>query len=353
MIKRFDPSFLLKNARLIENSHELGRFLNEISDRKLIGVDTESAGFYKYHQGLNLIQIAAENCAAIIDPQAVKDFSSFQNFAKDPSREWIFHGGDFDIRMLTQEINVQISKFFDTRIAAELIGFDSLGLSSISEHFLGIRMDKKLQRCDWSRRPLTTEMKHYALLDAISLLSIRDILYDELLKMGRLDWALEEFSFALKNLNEHHDREENLFAFQIKGAGSLNKRSLAILKEIWVVREAISKENDRAPFMVLGNSTLIEISRQIPKTLSRLSSIKGVGKSFLSGYGDLILDAVKKGCSVDLFKFQTKPRKRENRRSLSAFEGELLKLLRQTRDSIAQNLNKRRVGFSRKRSPTD
>ena len=51
---------------------------------------------------------------------------------------------------------------FDTLLAAQLLGYDQLGLVALVERFLGVSLTKHGQKSDWARRPLTGMQLQYA-----------------------------------------------------------------------------------------------------------------------------------------------------------------------------------------------
>lgn len=320
---------------LIEHTGDLEKFLSGISGTDVIAVDTESAGFFKYRATVNLIQVATRTCAALVDPQAVQDFTPLREFARTSETEWIFHGADYDAAVLARELGVGISRIFDTRIASVFLGIQELGLSALTERFLGFPLDKKLQRCDWSRRPLTEGMRKYALLDAICLIPVRDGLKEELQRQNRLEWVMEECAALSEECRKPQERRENPLAFLIKGSATLSPRALAVLKEVWTLRDRISRKIDRAPFMVLGNPALLEIAQKAPRTIAGLNTIRGLPHDFLARYGKELQEAIRNGCAGDPIQVPRQPRRSEYAIRLSGYEVELVKLLREARDNIA------------------
>lgn len=335
----FDPQPFIDNAKVIETTGQLASFFQRAATEDIIAVDIESAGFYRYYSRVNLIQIATRREAAIIDPQCIDDFSPFQNFAAENPCQWVFHGGDYDISMLARDLEIFIPRMFDTRKAAELLGQQELGLRALTEKYLGFTLDKRLQRCDWSRRPLTTAMKEYGLLDAVCLVPIYDQLIIELKELGRLDWVLEDCQHIARDARESQPHEQNPYAFRIKGSSRLSTRSVAVLREIWALREKIAQKQDRATFMLLSNQALIEIARLMPRTISGLTVIKSISRDFLNRHGTELQAAIREGLEADLTDLERPIKKREREELLNAWEGEIAKALREVRDDIANRMH--------------
>ncbi len=335
----FDAKPFIDNAQLIETAEDLAAFFTRAAEDDIIAVDIESAGFFRYFSRVNLIQIATRREAAIIDPQKIKDFSAFQQFASQSKCLWVFHGGDYDISMLARDLEVYIPVMFDTRKAAEIIGMHELGLRSLTEKYLGFTLDKRLQRCDWSRRPLTPAMREYGLLDAVCLIPIYDYLTSELQALGRYEWVLEECEYIARQAREAQPHQQDPYAFRIKGSSRLSLRSLAVLREIWKFREEIAMKMDRAPFMLLSNQALLDIARQMPRTMSGLMVVKAVNREFLNRYGAELQAAVRAGLEAELTDLEKPFKPRERHELLNSWEGEIAKTLREVRDSLANDLS--------------
>src|SRR6185503_4244766 len=114
----------------------------------------------------------------------------------DAKIEIVFHDADYDLRLLGNEYGFRGSNLFDTRIAAQLLNEPGVGLAALLEKYLGVRLDKRYQRADWSARPLTSEMLEYAAADTRHLPALRDLLRNQLQARGRLEWAEEEFALV-------------------------------------------------------------------------------------------------------------------------------------------------------------
>jgi ribonuclease D len=159
-----------------------------------------------------------------------------------------------------------------------------------------VKLDKKHQRADWSMRPLTRDMLTYAAQDTMHLLALRDRLADELKRAGRWEWAREEFALLEET---RWDDDAGATAFlRMKGARDLNRRELAILRELVIWRDDVARKADRATFRVLGNDPLFEVVRGKPSTREALAGIKGMPRSLLDRSAPDILDAVRRGLAL-------------------------------------------------------
>ena len=85
---------------------------------------------------------------------------------------------------------------------------------------------------------------------------------------------MEECDAIAKQAREAHNQEPDPYAFHIKGSSYLSLRSLAVLREVWKLREEIAESIDRAPFMLLSNQSLLEIARVSPRSIAGLNTIK-------------------------------------------------------------------------------
>ena len=185
---------------------------------------------------------------------------------------------------------------FDTRIAAQLLGYTAFGLAALLERFFDVKLDKKHQRADWSMRPLTRDMLDYAAQDTRYLLRLRDHMAAELEQIGRTAWAREEF--ALLEGTRWVDEEPGMSYMRMKGARDLSRRELAVLRELVPWRDSVAGALDRATFRVLGNEQLLEIARVQPRTKEALGKIKGMPRAILEQRGADLLDAVTRALAV-------------------------------------------------------
>ncbi|MCZ6916172.1 MAG: HRDC domain-containing protein [Gemmatimonadetes bacterium] len=324
-----------QDPALVSSDEALKAFIEPLQEAKRIAFDTEAASFHRYVDRIYLIQISSDTETAIIDPLAISNLKAVGRLLANPAIEAVFHDADYDLRVLDRDYGFHARNLFDTRIAAQLLGEPGIGLGPLLQKYFRLSVDKKLQRADWSRRPLTPEMISYAAGDTRHLLSLRDELHGQLESRGRLEWAQEEFK-RLEAIRWNPDAGNPDAFLRIKGAKALSPRSLSILKTVHEWREATAASLDRAPFRVLGNDALTALARTAPTTRRRLRSMNGVPSSAIRRYGDDLLKAVQRGLETPPEKY---PKVERNRRpKISPAAQQRLERLKALRRVAAKDL---------------
>ena len=271
-------------------------FTSEIAATREIALDTEGASFHRFVDRVYLLQLSTRERHAVIDPLPMGVPPGLGALLEDPTVEVVFHDADYDLRLLQQDYGWHIRHIFDTRVAAQLLGYTAFGLAALLERFFDVKLDKKHQRADWSMRPLTKDMLDYAAQDTRYLLQLKDHMAAELERMGRTAWAREEF--ALLEGTRWTDEEPGTSFLRMKGARDLTRRELAVLRELVPWRDDVAGALDRATFRVLGNEQLLEIARSQPQTKEALGKIKGMPRAILEQRGADLLDAVRRALAV-------------------------------------------------------
>lgn len=280
----------------IDTREQVELFLDDITGVREIALDTEGASFHRFIDRIYLLQITTRDRSAVIDPIPIGAPARLGKILEDSAVEVVFHDADYDLRLLHQDYGWHVNNIFDTRIAAQLLGIKSFGLAALLEQFFDVTLDKKHQRADWSLRPLTQGMLDYAAQDTRHLLDLRDELRGRLEKLGRLEWAREEFD-RLEGTKWDPDDGSQTF-LRIKGARDLTRRELALLRELVPWRDSVAREIDRATFRVMGNEVLLEIARTAPRNVQQLATMKGMPRGILDRGGAAILSAVQRGLEV-------------------------------------------------------
>ena len=254
--------------RLIQSQADLERLFERLKDEPLIAVDTEAASFHRYRDRVYLLQLSSRRETAVVDPLAVTSLEPLGAVLADKGIEIVFHDADYDLRLLNREYGFRAHTLFDTRIAAQLLNEPGVGLAALLEKYFGVRLDKRYQRADWSVRPLSPEMLEYAAADTRHLPELRDLLRNQLLEQGRLEWAEEEFQ-SLSRVGWPTSPPDEPGYLRMKGAKALPPRSLAVLRELFQWREDLAGARTRQPFAFSTTSRCSPWPKIRPKTYWR------------------------------------------------------------------------------------
>lgn len=287
----------LSPHRYVHSNEELAALMRRIGREPLVAMDTEAASFHRFVDRIYLIQLSSRRESAIVDPLTVSDVSGLGAMLADPAVEVVFHDADYDLRILDRDYGFHATHLFDTRIAAHLLGEPAVGLAALVEKHVGVTLDKKYQRADWSRRPLPPEMLEYAATDTRYLIALRERLRAALETRGRLSWAEEEF-VRLESVRWTPAETNGSAYLRMKGARALSRRGLAILRELLPWRESVAAELDRACFRVIANETLLALSTEPPRSSEELAKMHGLSSRLVTERGASLLAVIERGLAV-------------------------------------------------------
>ena len=210
----------------------------------------------------------------LIDPLYVGDMEPLGEILKNDRVVKILHAGDYDIRSLNRDYGFVFQNIFDTSIAAALMGSKRLGLDAVLMEYIEVEVskEKRLQRSDWTIRPLSDEALVYAADDVRYLGQAREEMTGKLEGLGRQDWVREECERLCSVRFE--PREEETAFLNMKGSGDLDGLSLALLKRLYDLREDEAIGKDRPPFKIVSDSVLVSIARDPD---CEYTELKGIG----------------------------------------------------------------------------
>ena len=273
---------MTQDYKLIDDQPGYRRAMNAISGAKRIGLDLESNGFFRYPERVCLLQVSAPSGAFVIDPLAVEDLSALGATLANPKVETILHSGSYDVVSLDRDWGFRLGSIFDTQIAAAFVGMRRLGLAPVLESVLGVSIpkEKKLQRSDWSLRPLSEKALAYAAGDVLHLFDLRDALAEKLRALGRTEWAAEECRRLAASRYEKPDPA--MAVFSVKGWRDLDGRGLAILKALVEFREDQAVIAGRPRFRVIPDAALVALAKRPDSDLRRARGLGRFGRGRLA-----------------------------------------------------------------------
>lgn len=321
----------LKPPQFVNQQAVFEKILQDLGGEKTLAVDTEANSLYAYREQVCLIQISSSTKDYILDPLALEDISPLGEVFSNPGIEKIFHASEYDILIMYDEYHFNFRNIFDTMLAAQILGRNKLGLDALLEEIVGIQVNKKYQRANWGKRPLSEDMLQYAQMDTHYLLKIRHTLAAELEKKGLTPIAAEDFSRACRV--HRQDREERLAPYwRINGARKLPPQKAAVLIKLFEYREQVARKRNQPVFKVISSQTLLSLAEQCPTSAQQLLKLDLVGKNVLRRHTEGLVQAISAGLASD----PVRPPRRE-RTDDSFFARE--KALRDWRKQTAQKMN--------------
>lgn len=278
------------NVTLVDDVTDVAAALARLPDGPW-GIDVERADSLRYHRSAALIQVGAAGDAVLLDPLAIEDLSSVNAAIAD--RLVVLHALSNDLVPLARA-GIEAPHMADTAIAAALLGLPT-GLAPLTEALLDVQLatDKeRFQRADWEERPLPDDMLEYAAGDVADLPALWDALTERLHALGRWGWYEEELVEAVRAAREDERSWED-----VRGVGRLDPQARAILRAVWLEREAIASSQDVAPNRIIHDRILVDLAQHPPETERGLVMRSDRRRSVLRRNADRLFAAVETGAT--------------------------------------------------------
>ena len=300
--------------RYIASPKDLAELLAQLKGCDRIAIDTEFVGEDRFVPRLELIQVAAEGVAAVIDFQAVhasEPIRDFWSLICDRHIEKILHAGRQDLELFLNHAGQIPKPFFDTQIAAAMVGYGpQTAYANLVQRVKGVKLDKGQTFTNWSQRPLTQEQMVYALADVQFLIPVHEHLRGRLRALGRLDWVDEEFA-RLEGALGAQARDPLERYQRIRGWDSLKPRAAAVLRELASWREAEARRRNVPRGRVARDEVLLQLARQAPRTVDQLRVVRGMHGGEIDRNGGVIVDLIIRASSLPPSEWPDVPREKK------------------------------------------
>ena len=281
--------------KYITSATALSELCEQLRDSPRLALDTEFVGEESFVPKLELIQVATERTAAIIDFPAVLSGGTLDGFWElvcDSRIQKIVHAGRQDLDLFAVHAGRIPTPFFDTQIAAAMVGLGpQIAYANLVQRVHGKRLDKAHTFTNWSARPLSQDQLAYALEDVTFLLAIHDHLHTKLSKLGRLQWVHEEFS-RLESVVGETRREPQERYQRIRGWDQLKPKSAAVLRELAAWREGEAKRRNVPRSRVVRDEVLLQLARHPLRHQDELRKVRGLHASEIDRNGESILAVI-------------------------------------------------------------
>ena len=284
------------SAHLVTNQETLDKLVERLSQESVLAFDLEADSLHHYTEKVCLIQVSSESETRLVDPLAPLDVKTLAPIFANPAIKKIFHGADYDMRSLYRDFGIEVVNLFDTMIASQFLGESEFGLAALLKKRFGVELDKRYQKADWSKRPLSQEMMEYAMKDTSLLIELYRQLEAELKVKGRLSWVEEESELVAGVRSA--SREGELMCLRFKGANKMKPRELAVLEELLRFRDEKARAADVPPFRILSNDLLRELAEKQPRSNFELVGIHTMSSKLIERLGRGLLQAIDTGLAL-------------------------------------------------------
>lgn len=298
----------------ITSSLALDEFCQVLKDSARMALDTEFVGEDSFVPKLELIQIATDKAAAVIDFPAVQAGGSLDalwDIICNPAVQKVVHAGRQDLDLFSVHAGQIPKPFFDTQIAAAMVGFGpQVAYANLVQRVHGTKLAKAHTFTNWSARPLSSEQLAYALEDVTFLLAIHDHLQTRLTKLGRLKWADEEFS-RLEGAVGDTRREPQERYQRVRGWDTLKPKAAAVLRDLAAWREGEAKRRNVPRGRVMRDEVLLQLARHPPRHIQELRAVRGLHGSEADRNGESILAAIQTALALPASHWPEVPKERK------------------------------------------
>ena len=112
---------------------------------------------------------------------------------------------------------------------------------------------------------------------------------------GRLTWADAEFERFMGDATRERDGEAWR---RVSGARKLNRRAMAVFRELFAWRDQAAEERDRPARSVIRDDLLIEIAKRQPKTAEDATSVRGMHRRDYSRLAPELVECVQRALAL-------------------------------------------------------
>lgn len=184
----------------IDRPEQLEQALESLRRASAVAIDAEftQARSHMHSESsgprLALLQLAIDGRCFVVDALRLRDLQTLNAVIADRMTLVLLHGAGADLRVMAER-GLDVAHYYDLEASSRSVfGQHESSLAAMLQRAFNVRLDKSLQRTDWTRRPLPPAMVAYAARDAEMTLAL-------------YYWLQEHFAWALR-LHESSNLQE-------------------------------------------------------------------------------------------------------------------------------------------------
>ncbi len=288
--------------QLVEDPSALDELVQRMGSAELIALDTEFVGEYSYRPQLCLVQLALcfprrrQPELVIVDPRRVKQLARFWEQLASGTHRTVVHAGRQEYIFCWRQVGRGPARLVDVQVAAGLVGLEyPAGYSNLVQRVLGHSSGKRETRTDWRRRPLSKAQLQYAAEDVAHLPSLFYRLEELLAQKGRTAWLQEEMQRWETDIQQQLERETWR---RLSGLSGLDRRQLAVARQLWQWRNQVAQTQNRRPSQILRDDLLVELARRASSDPAQITAIRGMEWKRFRRYVDHIAQQIEQALAL-------------------------------------------------------
>lgn len=278
------------NYEYITDDLALRQFCTAIADAPCIAYDTEFISEDRYRPELCLVQVAAGEHLAILDPLALEQMDVFWTQVASGGHVTVVHAGREEFLFCHAAVGRGPSRWFDTQIASGLVSSDyPSSYATLVQRWLNRSLRKGETRTNWRHRPLNERQLEYALLDVKYLEPLYHRIQARLGELQREPWLVDELEAWRQQLQ--HEQAGKRWR-RVSGQASMSRRQLAILRELWKWRDAESRLSNIPSRRLLRDDLMVELARRESGDPKQIRTVRGMDWRRLKAHIPAIADCI-------------------------------------------------------------
>ncbi|MDE0309968.1 MAG: HRDC domain-containing protein [Acidiferrobacterales bacterium] len=265
----------------IADSQTLQQLCKRLLSESEIAVDTEFTRVRTYRPRLELIQVATARIAFCVDVPQCGDISSVKELLRSPSRVIVMHSASQDLEIFRQ-LQAIPHRLFDTQIAATMCGHERVSYKGLVQELIGVELSKAMTRSNWSARPLSRKQIQYALDDVCNLIPLKLLLSQELDRLSRRSWLVEECGRLLERYRKDMMDIEVYGSFD--RAARLGIADQHRVRDLMLWRERRARKINLPVQWVVSDENIMNLVQARPNNEGQVAKVIGLRKFRQSGW---------------------------------------------------------------------
>ena len=246
--------------KIVQDNKSLEKLCKLLNKQKIIFMDTEFKRDNTYWPILCTIQIKTQRKEFLIDMLSKEkiNFEKFGIIMQSKKILKVIHSARQDIEVINYALGINILNVFDTQIAFNSIyGGQTIGYNNLVDKLFKIKLSKKHQLSDWTKRPLSSEQINYAINDVYYLPKIYKKLLQQTRKKNLLNKIKKTF-IDLLDTKEIYNIKKSYKRIKIKNS---SKREMKLIKKYSEWRENYAQSANLPRNWIVSDKNLIRASK--------------------------------------------------------------------------------------------